>query len=181
MLVAAAAIVSVSGGRGNPGNAAALIADDSPELTSLDAPANLESDRPVYRHSVIPGGAYTPEELRTALVKDPVAATHYEGLNRNAVRQEIVKRDRFAYVSYRKNDQIYWTRNKVRLAAGETILTDGTQEVRARCGNCISETPMSPVAETEPDLIELDRLVDDDEPGGPDEPLLSAARRSASP
>lgn len=134
--------------------------------------------RPVYRHSVIPGGVFTPEELKDALVEDAVAAAHYKDVDAAAIKPAVVKEDRYAYVSYRKDDQIFWTRNKVRLAAGETILTDGTNEIRARCGNCISESPMLPVAEAEaePDLAELDRLVDESDPGT--EPLLAAAVRS---
>ena len=133
--------------------------------------------RPVYRHSVIPGGVFTAEELRDALAEDAVAAAHYRSVDAPTLRPEVVKHERFAYVSYRKDNQIYWTRNKVRIAAGETILTDGNNEIRARCGNCISDTPKFPVADAdvEPDVAELDRLVEDDAA----QPFLTAAIRSA--
>ena len=142
-----AMIVSVAGGRSEDGRRSGSLfsfSGDRPELASLETPVG--SDRPIYRLSVVPGGVYTPDELRTVLAQDAIAATHYQGLDPNAVRTETVKQARFAYVSYRKNDQIFWTRNKVRLSEGETVLTDGANEIRARCGNCISETPQLPVA-----------------------------------
>ena len=183
-LFAAALMATISGGRGNQTHDLAnfldspVIFDGFPELVSLDSP-DAASARPVFRHSVIPGGVYTPAELRNALARDTVASSHYPSLEPDAVRAAVVTQDRLAYVSYRKDDQIYWTRNKVRLSAGETILTDGTHEIRARCGNCISDTPMLPVADVEPDAAELDRLVDESEPNQAGDPFLAAAVRSA--
>src|SRR5215813_14195616 len=40
--------------------------------------------RPVYPHSIIPGGAYSPAELTDALDRDPVAAAHYSGFHVSA-------------------------------------------------------------------------------------------------
>jgi hypothetical protein len=124
-----------------------------------DLPA-LASDRPDYRYSVIPRGAYDRVELRTAIQNDPVVAAHYEQLDQSRVRSERVTRDRFVHVSYRRGNQIFWTKNKVLLRQGETILTDGTTQIRARCGNCISEHPLLPTSNDEPDEVEFDRLTD---------------------
>jgi hypothetical protein len=134
---------------------------------------SVAAARPVYRHSVVPGGVYTAEELGRAM-QDEVVAAHYGILDPGAIRAEVVAADRLAYVSYRKNDQVYWTRNKVLLTRGETILTDGVHEVRARCGNRISDTPGFPVAEIEPDQMEFDRLVDETPFGDPGVPMLVA-------
>ena len=184
VLFVVALMATMSGGRGNQAPSLAtgldspVIFDGFPELASLDT-TDTASARPVFRHSVIPGGVYTPAELRNALARDAVAASHYPSLKPEAVRAAVVTQDRFAYVSYRKDDQIYWTRNKVRLSAGETILTDGANEIRARCGNCISDTAMLPVADVEPDAAELDRLVDEGEQNHAGDPFLAAAVRSA--
>ena len=72
--------------------------------------------------------------------------------------------DRMAYVSYRVGDAIYWTKAKVRLPKGETILSDGVMEIRARCGNCIALAPMQPTAEEEPLGMEFDSLITDADP-----------------
>jgi hypothetical protein len=117
--------------------------------------------RAVYRHSVIDGGAYTPAELAEAIHRDPVVADHYRAINVQQLRSETATTDQLAYMSYRRGDQIYWTKHKVRLRQGETILTDGRTQVRSRCGNCISLEPMQPTAEDEPDIVEFDALTSD--------------------
>src|SRR5688572_31314918 len=117
------------------------------------------SGRPVYQYSVISGGVYNANELGTAIKRDPVVAAHYKNISLENVRAEQVKEPRWAYVSYRKGDQVFWTKNKVRLNPGETILTDGETQVRARCGNCISSERLGPVSDEEPEAIELDALL----------------------
>lgn len=116
--------------------------------------------RPNYRYSVIPGGVYDQLELRQAVERDPIVAAHYEHLDQSKLRVEKVLHDRYVHVSYRKGDDIFWTKKKVLLRQGETILTDGTTQVRARCGNCISDEPKLPTAADDPDTVEFDRLTD---------------------
>ena len=61
-------------------------------------------------------------------------------------------------MSYRIGNQVFWTKRKVALRAGEAILTDGRSKIRARCGNCISDTPMQPTLQAEEPLpSEFDR------------------------
>jgi hypothetical protein len=149
-----------------------------PQATESDSPsaiADILPSRPVYKYSVVNGGAYTTDELARAIARDPVVAAHYRTVNIAHLRAETVADDRFAYMSYRRGDQIYWTRHKVRLRQGETILTDGTTQVRARCGNCISLTPMDPVAETDPDMVEFEALMDDPVIPIPAGPLMAIA------
>ena len=119
-----------------------------------------DSNRIVYRYSVIPGGVYTPDELRDAIRLDAVVAKHYNDLDQSKLQVRTVAHDQYAYVSYRKGDSVSWTKNKVLLRQGETILTDGTTLIRAKCGNCISAAPQLPTASDEPDVVEFDRLVD---------------------
>jgi hypothetical protein len=47
----------------------------------------------------------------------------------------------------------------VALRPGEQLLTDGRNEIRARCGNRISDTPQEPTAPKEPEVTEFDRAV----------------------
>ena len=131
-------------------------------LDAVDAGAlnHPDSDRLVYRYSVIPGGAYTPDQLRDSIRLDPVVAAHYKDLDQSKLQVQTVAHDQYAYVSYRKGDAIYWTKNKVLLREGETVITDGTKLIRGKCGNCISSAPQLPTASGEPDVVEFDRLVD---------------------
>jgi hypothetical protein len=135
-------------------------------LDAIDAGTldHRDSDRLVYRYSVIPGGAFTSDELRHAIQSDSVVAAHYKDLDQSKLHVRTVARDQYAYVSYRKGDAVYWTKNKVLLRQGETVITDGTTLIRGKCGNCISAAPQLPTAPGEPDVVEFDRLVDPDVP-----------------
>jgi hypothetical protein len=107
---------------------------------------------PYYRYSVIPGGAYTAEELKTALARDPVAASHYSGFQVDKTHIVTLESDKVCYVSYRVGDKLYWTKRPLTLRKGEKLLTDGVQYARTRCGNRLSDiAPAQTAAITEPD------------------------------
>lgn len=118
--------------------------------TRAGRPAVLRVVRPVYPFSIIRGGAYSPEELIGLLHSDPIAGSHYEIFHLDQVR---AVRSTFAapvYLSYRKDNLIFWTSHRVYLREGETLLTDGASYARARCGNRVSLVPQVPVAMAEP-------------------------------
>ena len=91
-------------------------------------------ERPVFRHSMISGGAYTADEVEAAISRDSIVAAHYSAVDARALRVETLPEDRAVYMSYRSADDVFWTKQKVRLEQGETILTDGVSHIRARCG-----------------------------------------------
>jgi hypothetical protein len=101
-------------------------------------------ERKVYAFSVVPGGVYSSEELARSRRLDGVVAKHYAGFGSSITVQKTV-RDMFLYVSYRKEDHVYWTRTKHKIPSGDYVLTDGTDFARARCGNRLSVTPQQPV------------------------------------
>lgn len=123
--------------------------------------ASREQRRPIYRFSVIPGGVLSGAELRQALERDSVAAEHYKGFSLKRTHIEAVPRDRLVYVSYRVGDQVYWTRKRILLSAGESILTDGRQQARTRCGNRIADTPQERHRQEEPDEKAFDTAEED--------------------
>ena len=146
---------------------------------------NLAADaetigRPEYRYSVIPGGAYSREELANAIERDPVVADHYRSVNLQSMRVETLAAPRSVYVSYRRNNRIYWTSRRLTLNKGETILTDGVTTIRARCGNCISQTAMTPTVGEEPAVADLDRVETPDRSVAA-HPLLAMAEPGAAP
>ena len=81
---------------------------------------------------------------------DSVVAQHYADFDLAKARIISLDRGREVYVSYRIGSQIYWTSHKLKLAAGESLVTDGKQEARTRCGNRISYIPQAPVSPIEP-------------------------------
>jgi hypothetical protein len=124
----------------------ALSQSPVPSLT-LDS---ATSERAVWPYSVLPGGVRSGTELQDALSRDSVAAAHYAGFNAKSTRVIRLASDRQAYVSYRLGNRIYWTAHKVTLHAGETLLSDGKNLARTRCGNRLSESPASPTHPAEP-------------------------------
>ena len=106
---------------------------------------------PYFRYSVIPGGAYTREELEKALKADSVAAAHYSDFKVSDARLVTLDSDRLSYVSYRVGDRVYWTQRQILLRKGEKLLTDGTHFARTRCGNRLTDRPTAPaISEVEP-------------------------------
>ena len=115
--------------------------------------------RPVYNGSVVRGGVYSADELRAAIHRDPVVALHYRGARLGEMQAVTLTTGKAAYVSYRRGDRVHWTRERVWLKAGETVLTDGTTVIRARCGNCVSDVKQENVAAVDPAHGELDDFV----------------------
>ena len=109
-------------------------------------PASLrEQPRAIYPYSVLRGGAWSRGELAGRLADDVVAAAHYRGFRTTEARVVRLSQPQRAYVSYRVNDAVYWTRAPVVIPAGEAVLTDGDSMARARCGNRLSAQPRVPV------------------------------------
>jgi hypothetical protein len=109
-----------------------------------------KTDRVLYPYSVIPGGVRNSAELRNAVAHDEVVARHYSDFNLREVRVARLQEARAMFVSYRVGSQIFWTKNRLTLPAGETVVTDGEHMARTRCGNRISEAPVGPVLIPEP-------------------------------
>jgi hypothetical protein len=116
--------------------------------------------RPVYRHSVVPGGVRSPEEIAAVVQRDQVVAAHYKNITPQLMRNERLQQPLLAHVSYRLGDKIYWTKKPVQLPRNEPIMTDGTSTIRERCGNLISMEPLAPSSEEEPPLPSFDLLMD---------------------
>jgi len=114
--------------------------------------------RPLLPYSVIPGGAADGTELRTAIAHDPVVAGHYLPFDLAKIHVIRLDRDRTMYVSYRMGDYVYWTKRKLLLPRGETLLTDGQHLARTRCGNRLSETAEVPTSLREPERAALETL-----------------------
>jgi hypothetical protein len=117
--------------------------------------------RRVYPYSIIPGGVSDRTDVARMVATDKVVAAHYASLDVSKVRELTVTRPRAVYVSYRKGDKVYWTAKKLMLAEGETLLSDGSSEIRTRCGNRISDVPQLPVEVKGPTPEELDSPVEE--------------------
>ena len=116
--------------------------------------------RATYRHSVVPGGVYSRAEAEDAAFRRPDVANHYRRVNLPRLRRIEMPRERLYYASYRRDNSIYWTSYQLRVNAEETVLDDGANLIRARCGNLLSEEPLEPrlPPEYEPRAQEMDSV-----------------------
>lgn len=65
--------------------------------------------------------------------------------------------DQLLYASYRRGHSIYWTKEPVRVRAGELVLADRSGNlIRGRCGNRLSEAPQLPVSAYQPAEVATD-------------------------
>ncbi len=106
--------------------------------------------RPAYLYSVIPGGVASVEELRQAMEHDPVVAREFQGFDFQRAHLVQVSEKQAMHVAYRMGDKVYWTRKKVMLHPGETLISDGKIVARTRCGNRIAMAALGPPAMVEP-------------------------------
>jgi hypothetical protein len=120
--------------------------------SSLPRRADVPGERSprYYPYSVIAGGAHNVEELKAATEQDSVVRRHYSDFDLSRARTMRLETAKAAYVSYRLNGEIYWTKREVSLMKGEELITDGVHSARTRCGNRISDVPLPETSPLEP-------------------------------
>ncbi len=124
-------------------------------LTEQESLRQIEN-RPLYAYSVVPGGVKDARELKWVAQHDPVVASHYAGFDYDRARVVRLSLARAVYVSYRIGSRVYWTRHRVTLKKGETVITDGKITARSRCGNRVEETPQQATSSAEPPVAKFD-------------------------
>jgi len=107
-------------------------------------------NRPAYPYSVIPGGVGSVEELREIAEHDPVVANHFLGFDYRQAHLVAVSGKQSMYVAFRQGNKVYWTRKKIALHPGETLISDGKIVARTRCGNRVAVAPLGPPALIDP-------------------------------
>lgn len=136
-------------------SAAALSAEDGSWEDSGHLPAvssRRHTSHPVYPFSLVAGGVYSPAELARALATSDSLRAHYKNFDFKRVRLIRIENNTPAFVSYRKDGKIFWTKRKLTLHSGELVLADGRYLVRARCANQISFVPQDPIDPTPSDV-----------------------------
>jgi hypothetical protein len=123
--------------------------------SSLDLSTKLLSQRPIFPYSIVPGGVRDAHELQKAAAGDSVVARHYADFRIIQAHTIRLNRPLEMYVSYRRNNQVYWTKNRMLIPAGETLISDGENLARVRCANRLSPIAAKPVAASEPTTEEL--------------------------
>ena len=126
---------------GHAASDASLNSDDRSWGSSAHAQTTSMKPRvshPVYPFSLVSGGVYSASDLARALATSNSLRAHYANFDFKHVRLIRIQNNTPAFVSYRKDGKIFWTKHKLTLHAGELVLADGHYLVRARCANQIS-------------------------------------------
>jgi PEP-CTERM motif len=119
--------------------------------------SHVQPPRPVYPYSVVPGGIEDAKELKWVAEHDPIVAAHYAGFDYNRARVVRLALAQTVYLSYRIGNHIYWTRRRVTLHKGETLITDGRMTARTRCANRVEQVPQQQAASpVEPPVEKFD-------------------------
>jgi hypothetical protein len=119
--------------------------------------SHVQPPRPVYPYSVVPGGIEDAKELKWVAEHDPIVAAHYAGFDYNRARVVRLTLAQTVYLSYRIGNHIYWTRRRVTLHKGETLITDGRMTARTRCANRVEQAPQEQAASpVEPPVQKFD-------------------------
>jgi hypothetical protein len=100
--------------------------------------------RAVYPYSVVPGGVQSETEVAASMAKDTVVARHYRDIQPERLHASRLNAPVDVYASYRSANSVHWTSHTIRVPKGELILSDGTNLIRARCGNRLTFAPPPP-------------------------------------
>jgi hypothetical protein len=131
-----------------------------PGISTLPPQGAPLPGRVVYPYSVVPGGVQDPAELQKASAQDRVVSTHFAGFDYSHAHTVRLQQAEEVYLSYRIGNRVFWTRRKVRLHAGEKLISDGKITARTRCANRVSETRQADVSPLEPPLEKFEHPVD---------------------
>ena len=127
-------------------------------LAEQETLRQMES-RPVYPYSVVPGGVRDARELKWVADHDPVVRAHYAGFDYDHARVVRLVLARTVYLSYRIGNKVYWTRHRVTLKKGESVVTDGSMTARTKCGNRVEEVPQQATSLSEPPAAKFEEPV----------------------
>jgi PEP-CTERM motif len=137
------------------------LSENRSRATLMDqALSHVQPPRPVYPYSVVPGGVEDVKELKWVAEHDPIVAAHYAGFDYNRARVVRLALAQTVYLSYRIGNHIYWTRRRVTLHKGETLITDGRMTARTRCANRVEQAPQEQAASpVEPPVQKFDEPI----------------------
>jgi hypothetical protein len=99
--------------------------------------------RPLYAFSLIPHGFETQEEFEQRLASDPTLAAWFGPCNEDA-RFVTLPEDTTAFLSYRFNGRIQYSKKATVLKKGERVMLRCGKAILLRCANSFSLVPATP-------------------------------------
>jgi hypothetical protein len=126
------------------------------DLLRTPQPLAVGKYKIIYPYSVIPGGVPGREGLAASIRNDKAIGAHYADFQVNQARIVKAKETKFVHVSYRIQNQIFWTAKTIKVPRGEALISDGRNMARTRCGNRVSSEPQQPISNEEPAIESFD-------------------------
>lgn len=119
--------------------------------TGTAQPLALAATRPIYPMSVIPGGAFSPAELKRRVRSDRVVRQSLSAMAERLGDPDLLDHVRVAqlpgdtrmHTQLRDGGELCWSEEPVTLAQGERVFIHqrtGAVIVRSRCGNALLPT-----------------------------------------
>jgi hypothetical protein len=110
-------------------------------------------------------GANSVSQFRLSLDQDPQLASYFSDFDWSKAELIKLQSPMQMHVSYKKNGKIHFTRKKLLISAGETVITDGNYWIRSYCCNELSREPVA-VSPDEPPEEDLQPKRTDHQGGG---------------
>jgi hypothetical protein len=105
--------------------------------------------------ALIRGGFTSTDEFFQRVQADPVLKSFYGTCSDPQATMKPLAEDVLVFSTFRRGDEIKWTRKPMLVHQGEYILTFCGKTVLARCANLISYSPMQPSEDVPPSLLEI--------------------------
>jgi hypothetical protein len=129
-------------------------AASEPQKSAAGSPIVRASYRPLT-FALLSGGFTSIDEFQQRVAIDPVLLSFYGNCNDSQASMQPLPDDILVFITFRRGQEIKWTRRPILVHKGEYVLTLCGRTVLARCGNFISWVPMQPSEDVPPSLLEM--------------------------
>jgi hypothetical protein len=117
-------------------------------------PAIHASFRPLNL-ALLSGGFTSVDEFQQRAGNDPTLHSFYGSCSDTQAGMQQLPNDILVFATFRRGEDIKWTRKQMLVRKGEYVLTFCGKTVLARCGNLISWAPMQPSEDLPPSLLAI--------------------------
>jgi hypothetical protein len=129
-------------------------ASEPQSKSAAGSPIVRASYRPLT-FALLSGGFTSIDEFQQRVAIDPVLLSFYGNCNDSQASMQPLPDDILVFITFRRGQEIKWTRRPILVHKGEYVLTLCGRTVLARCGNFISWVPMQPSEDIPPSLLEM--------------------------
>jgi hypothetical protein len=105
--------------------------------------------------ALLSGGFTSVDEFQQRIANDPTLHSFFGSCSDTQASMQQLPNDILVFATFRRGEDIKWTRKQMLVRKGEYVLTFCGKTVLNRCGNLISWVPMQPSEDVPPSLLEI--------------------------